>query len=115
MRAVHPYPPLKAQAYVDRNRMLANHAAALVATRLPAIMAGDFNATPWSTGVSVVQAAGMVRATSMAPTWPASAAVPAVIPIDHTTVSRHWGVLWNGRGPNIGSDHYPAMAALYLR
>lgn len=115
VRAVHPYPPIKAQAYVDRNRMLANHAEALVATRLPAIMAGDFNATPWSTGVSVVQDAGMVRATSMAPTWPASVAVPAVIPIDHITVSRHWGVLSNGRGPNIGSDHYPVMATLYLR
>jgi len=115
IRAVHPFPPLGAQAYVERNRMLARHAAELTATGRPAIMAGDFNATPWSAGLSVVQKAGMVRATSLAPTWPAHLPAPAVIPIDHITVSRHWGVLSNGRGPDIGADHFPVMATLCLK
>jgi endonuclease/exonuclease/phosphatase (EEP) superfamily protein YafD len=95
--------------------MLADHAAALVATGRPALLAGDFNATPWSAGVSVIQDAGLVRATSLAPTWPAHAVVPAVIPIDYVTVSKHWGVLSNGRGPDIGSDHYPVMTTVYLK
>lgn len=115
LRAVHPLPPMRARAYVDRNKMLARHAAALFATKRPAIMAGDFNATPWSAGISVVQDAGLVRATSLAPTWPAHLGMPAVIPIDHITVSPHWGVLSNGRGPNIGSDHFPVMATVYLK
>jgi endonuclease/exonuclease/phosphatase (EEP) superfamily protein YafD len=68
-------------------------------------MAGDFNATPWSAGLDVVQKEGLVRATSLAPTWPAHLPVPAVIPIDHVVVSRHWVVTENRRGPNIGSDH----------
>lgn len=40
LRAVHPYPPIKAPAYVNGNRMLAGHAAALVATGQTTIMAG---------------------------------------------------------------------------
>lgn len=115
VRAVHPHPPISTRTYVARNSMLANHATALVSSGRPAIMAGDFNATPWSAGVSVVQDSGLVRATSLAPTWPAHAVVPAVIPIDHITVSKHWGVLSNGRGPNIGSDHFPVMATVYLK
>ena len=115
IRAVHPFPHLGAQAYVERNRMLARHAAELTATGRPAIMAGDFNATPWSAGLSVVPDAGVVRATSLAPTWPAHLPAPAVIPINPISVSKHWGVLSNGRGPDIGSDHSPVMATVYLK
>jgi endonuclease/exonuclease/phosphatase (EEP) superfamily protein YafD len=113
VRTVHPHPPFSGRTYAERNN--SNHAAALVAPGRPALMAGDFNSTPWSTGVSVVQDAGLVRATSLAPTWPAHSVVPAVFPIDHITVSKHWGVLSKGRGPNIGSDHYPVMATVYQK
>jgi endonuclease/exonuclease/phosphatase (EEP) superfamily protein YafD len=113
--AVHPLPPIGRQAYVNRNATLYRHATRLSASGRPAIMGGDFNATPWSAGLAVVNEAGLVRATPLAPTWPAHLGVPAVIPIDHIVVSKHWAVGSNGRGPGIGSDHFPVEATVYLK
>jgi endonuclease/exonuclease/phosphatase (EEP) superfamily protein YafD len=41
--------------------------------------------------------------------------VPTLVPIDHITVSKHWGVLPNTRGPDIGSDPFPVEATVYLK
>jgi endonuclease/exonuclease/phosphatase (EEP) superfamily protein YafD len=114
LRAVHPFPPISKRAYAERNTLLATNAKELQAKDSPAVMAGDFNATPWSAGLDVVQRAGLVRATSLVPTWPAHLPTPAVIPIDHIVVSRHWTVTENRRGPNIGPDHFPVEATLQL-
>jgi endonuclease/exonuclease/phosphatase (EEP) superfamily protein YafD len=95
--------------------MLAKNARELAASGLPVVMAGDFNATPWSAGWSVVQQAGLSRATPLRPTWPAHAGIPALIPIDHIAASAHWVVRNSRRGPAIGSDHFPVEAVLALR
>lgn len=115
LRAVHPLPPMSRGAYADRNTLLYANAKALASLPQPAIMAGDFNATPWSAGWSVVQAAGLVRATTLRPTYPANLLVPAMVPIDHIAVSKHWSVIESHRGPNIGSDHFPVEAEMVLK
>lgn len=114
LRAVHPLPPMSRGAYADRNTLLYQNAKALSASARPAIMAGDFNATPWSAGWSVVQEAGLMRATTLRPTYPANLLVPAMVPIDQIAVTRHWAVIESHRGPNIGSDHFPVEAELTL-
>lgn len=114
LRAVHPLPPMSRGAYADRNTLLYSNAKALFSLAQPAIMAGDFNATPWSAGWSVVQKAGLVRATTLRPTYPANLLAPAMVPIDHIAVSKHWSVIESHRGPNIGSDHFPVEAEMVL-
>jgi endonuclease/exonuclease/phosphatase (EEP) superfamily protein YafD len=114
--AIHPLPPISPKAYADRNERLSRHARSLTKSGRPAIMAGDFNATPWSAGLAVVQEAGMVRATPLTPTWPAHLGpIPAVIPIDHIVVSNHWSIVNSERGPQIGSDHFPIEATMQLK
>ncbi|MCX7042992.1 MAG: endonuclease/exonuclease/phosphatase family protein, partial [Gammaproteobacteria bacterium] len=109
--AVHPMPPLDPHWQGERDALLRQLAKG--ALDVPMIVAGDLNATPWSTALSGAQRHGLLRATGVAPTWPrAGRGVPG-IPIDHVLASRHWQRGASSRGPDIGSDHFPVRAELY--
>lgn len=112
--AAHPLPPITAPLYARRNHRLAQLADGLAQSGKPAIIAGDFNATPWSSGVKVVEERGLRRATSLVPTWPAQLGPLALIPIDQVMVSKQWDVVARQRGPNVGSDHFPVEVDLSL-
>jgi endonuclease/exonuclease/phosphatase (EEP) superfamily protein YafD len=91
-------------ADVLRTRML---------TWRPAIVGGDFNATPWSWGMRRFDGvAGFDRWTRALPTWPAPA---AFLPIDHILSTTDWRPIRVRRGPDIGSDHYPIIVELGRR
>ncbi|OYD53661.1 hypothetical protein CGK74_11995 [Thauera propionica] len=110
--AVHPMPPISAQYHLRRHELFAAAARWASSQSLPAIIAGDFNSSPWSSAMQPLAAAELHRATSLQPTW--SSTLP-VIPIDQIVVSRHWGLVEAGVGPDVGSDHRPAFARLALR
>ncbi len=110
--AVHPMPPISAHFHAERNAKLARWARAAGASRLPTLVAGDLNATPWSTAFNELDALGLRRATGLAPTWPAALHGIIGIPIDHVLASRHWRLVASGRGPGLGSDHLPVIARL---
>lgn len=82
-------------------------------TRLDApnlILAGDFNAVPWSFAMRQFErSSGLIRWTVALPSWPGE--IP-VLPIDHVWA----GVAWEGaevrRGPFLGSDHRPIVITL---
>ena len=112
--AAHPLPPITASLYARRNHRLAQLADGLAQGGKPAIIAGDFNATPWSSGVKVVEERGLRRATSPVPTWPAQLGPFALIPIDQVMVSKDWAVVGRQRGPDVGSDHFPVEVDLSL-
>lgn len=84
------------------------------------ILAGDFNAAPWSNSLKREEAAlGLVRRTRALPTWPAEAVshnrlgLPfPVLPIDHVYAGRDWATVKVERGPKLGSDHYPVVVTL---
>jgi endonuclease/exonuclease/phosphatase (EEP) superfamily protein YafD len=98
---------------LDRDADIAEVARQAVATGEAAIVVGDLNATPWSSGLRAAAAQGFLSAQGLAPTWPASVARVFGIPIDHVLAdSRHWRVVQSGRGPQIGSDHLPVFARL---
>lgn len=107
--AVHPMPPLASHWHDERDRLL--RSLAVDARDMPTVVAGDLNATPWSTALIGAARAGLFRATGSAPTWPQR---HVGIPIDHVLANAHWRRGETARGPAIGSDHLPVRATLHL-
>lgn len=106
--AAHPMPPMAPHWHEERDRLLI--ALADAAGDEPLIVAGDLNATPWSTALAGVVDRGLRRATGLRPTW----SNPYLgIPIDHVLASGHWRRGGAAVGPDIGSDHRPVRAALH--
>ncbi|GAA4783380.1 endonuclease/exonuclease/phosphatase family protein [Lysobacter hankyongensis] len=105
--AVHPMPPMAPHWQEERDRLLRMLAGGAAAT--PMVVAGDLNATPWSTALAGGARGGLFRATGSAPTWPGR---HIGIPIDHVLASAHWRRGETVRGPAIGSDHLPVRATL---
>ncbi|MGN6151281.1 MAG: endonuclease/exonuclease/phosphatase family protein [Lysobacteraceae bacterium] len=107
--AAHPMPPLAPhwqQARDDLLRTLAHDAQVR-----PTVVAGDLNATPWSRALAHAADLGLRRATGLAPTWPSA---HVGIPIDHVLAGPGWRRGDTARGPDIGSDHRPIRAVLFL-
>ncbi|MGE0828525.1 MAG: endonuclease/exonuclease/phosphatase family protein [Hyphomonadaceae bacterium] len=83
-----------------------------------AIVAGDFNSTPWSFALKRFdRESGLIRHTCATPTWPAQAftrlrlpAIAPFMPIDHVYGGRSWRLSSIRRGPRTGSDHFPIEA-----
>ena len=109
--AAHPMPPLAPEWHDKRDALLTSIAEQ--AGPLPLIVAGDLNATPWSTALIDAGRLGLLRTTGFAPTWPSSGRGAIVIPIDHVLASGHWRRGASSRGPHIGSDHLPVRVALH--
>ncbi|MEL7030227.1 MAG: endonuclease/exonuclease/phosphatase family protein, partial [Pseudomonadota bacterium] len=79
----------------------------------PLIVAGDFNATPWSYVMrDFSRATGLRWTRHFAPTY--SAKSPSLFQIDHIMTSDAVHVRSITRKPASGSDHYPLLAELVL-
>ena len=109
--AIHPMPPISPLYHERRAQMLEEEARWARSAASPSLVAGDLNATPWSSAVRAVVPAGLRRATRLQPTWPG---MLPVIPIDHILTNDAWHVISSGVGPNIGSDHRPVIAVLSI-
>jgi endonuclease/exonuclease/phosphatase (EEP) superfamily protein YafD len=111
--ALHTMPPIVGpHAVAERDADITEALGRARAAGAPALVAGDFNATPWSSGLRAAQAQGFARALGLAPTWPAFGAGVFGIPIDHVLADSRWRVVQSGRGPDLGSDHLPVYARL---
>ena len=110
--SLHPRPPVGPWATGERN------AAIVEAVRLrasgPSLLIGDFNVTPYSSGLDPVGAAGFVRARCGAPfttTW--RDANPLLgLAIDLAFVSPDLQLTGCQVGPWIGSDHAPLIVSV---
>jgi endonuclease/exonuclease/phosphatase (EEP) superfamily protein YafD len=86
------------------------------------IIAGDFNLTPWSFALRRIdRRLGLERRDRAIATWPACprpgpwpVCVPPFLPIDHAYVGAGWRTVAIGRGPRLGSDHFPLVVDLAL-
>lgn len=78
----------------------------------PRLVMGDFNATPFSRILQVLQdSANLTRLTNL-PSWPSQAGLPQIA-IDHIFVSPGIRQLEAERiGEPAGSDHYPVMTRI---
>jgi len=111
--AAHPKPPMATRKYRARDGLLRELAAS--AAREPMIVAGDLNATPWSSALLGADLHPLTRATSWAPTYPSEGRGLFGIGIDHVLVSSGFVQTGAERGPDIGSDHLPVRAGLRWR
>lgn len=76
------------------------------------LVMGDFNATPFSRILSVVEGRANLRRVTVLPTWPATAGLPQIA-IDHIFLSPGLKLLEAARiGEAAGSDHYPITARI---
>jgi endonuclease/exonuclease/phosphatase (EEP) superfamily protein YafD len=79
------------------------------------IIMGDFNASPFSRIISVVEQGANVRRLTELPTWPATVQVPQLA-IDHIFASGKFRVIGNQQiGESVGSDHFPILLTLALK
>lgn len=111
--AFHPMPPLSAADQHRRDRKLQQLIAA--AGSRPAVLAGDLNASPWSSAMQALEGTGWRRASSLAPTWPHWGLGVVGIPIDQVLASSAWGVESRRVGAALGSDHLPLSVRLRLK
>lgn len=113
---VHPFPPLGGEASRWRNEQLAD-LAGRVRGETAVIVAGDLNATPWSTAYRVLRRdTGLLDASAHGwprPTWSGPNVLAALaIPIDHVLHGSDWVAHRHAVGPDIGSDHRPLLVEL---
>jgi endonuclease/exonuclease/phosphatase (EEP) superfamily protein YafD len=114
---VHLHWPLGPRNSRMRNEELESIVSFARSERLPLIVAGDFNVTPWS-----IHYRSMLRGSalsdcaaerSLAATWP-SQFPPLGISIDHCLASHQWRTVAVSAGPALGSDHRVLLADLRL-
>lgn len=84
----------------------------------PMILAGDFNATPWSKGLQGLEAgSGLLRFNTFHPTWPMqwdSRKLFPVVAIDHVFASPGYEKIDIMPGPRLGSDHRAVIADIAI-
>ncbi|MDB5385381.1 MAG: hypothetical protein JWM11_1027 [Planctomycetaceae bacterium] len=115
--ATHPLPPIGAGYTRKRNAQLRELADFVKKSPLPSIVAGDFNATPWSSAFREFVSRSQLRDSGMGRgvqgSWNAKSRLIR-IPIDHVFVPQNVTVVRRVLGPDIGSDHYPVEATIEL-
>jgi endonuclease/exonuclease/phosphatase (EEP) superfamily protein YafD len=111
----HPWPPQPQWGQLHRNQMLE---ITRIASRssTPLIVAGDFNAAPWSYMMQNLSESANVENVrqqfDITKTW---FPVPFFgLPLDHVLVSDEWRVLKYQYGNPGGSDHAPMIIDLLL-
>lgn len=74
------------------------------------LVMGDFNATPFSRILSVIEVKANLRRVTFLPSWPATAGLPQIA-IDHIFLSPGLSLIGRARiGEAAGSDHFPVTA-----
>ncbi len=110
---LHPWAPVTPRRLARRNEQLAMAGDILAQFDAPKLVAGDFNATPWSAGLRAFLSQTRLIGFNTRATWPVWLGF-AGIPIDHAFASRDLRILDIETGPNIGSDHRPILIDVAL-
>ncbi len=105
-----------------RNGELADIAADAAKSKLPVVLAGDLNCSPWSYYFAKLQREANLVDTEpgfgLQCSWPTSVLgripTPTFIPIDHFLVSDDFNVVNRALGTHDGSDHLPVFIDLTL-
>ena len=115
--ATHPLPPIGANYTRERNAQLRALADFVANSKLPCLVAGDFNATPWSTAYRDFSSRSGLRDSSLGygiqGSWNAKSWLIR-IPIDQVFLPPNVGVIRRSLGPDVGSDHYPVETTIAI-
>ncbi len=115
--ALHYRNPTYVQEFSIRKEQFLRLAGEVADKPVPVIVAGDFNATPYSPIFrKLLKISGLKDSREgfgWQPSWPTS--FPLLwIPIDHILISPEIQVHKRATGSYIGSDHYPIFAELSM-
>jgi endonuclease/exonuclease/phosphatase (EEP) superfamily protein YafD len=114
--AIHPVSPVSARRARHRDAQLEFAAQWALAHRGPAIVVGDFNATPWSHAfrrlLAATDLANSQRGFGVEASYSAHTSFLFRVPIDHLLHTPDLAVLDRRLGPAIGSDHFPLIVDL---
>jgi endonuclease/exonuclease/phosphatase (EEP) superfamily protein YafD len=121
--AVHTRAPVSGPFTRAWREQFAALTADVRASRLPVVLAGDFNATRDHRPFERLLGAGLRDAhdatgTGWQPTWQAGSGVGGPVlklRLDHVLASPTFAITGYRRGSYDGSDHYPVIADLALR
>lgn len=116
--ATHPVPPAGAEYTRLRNEQIGRLAEVTAQVKTPVLLMGDLNLTPWHWQFKrLVERSGLrdsSRGQGPTATWPTFLPL-LLIPLDHCLHSPEIQVLRKGRGPRVGSDHYPLVVDFAIR
>lgn len=106
-----------------RNGEMAEIAADAAKSKIPVVLAGDLNCSPWSFYFARLQRDGKLVDTEpgfgLQCSWPTAILerfrTAPFIPIDHFLVSDHFNVVNRQLGTRDGSDHLPVFVDLTLK
>ncbi|MBX9668337.1 MAG: endonuclease/exonuclease/phosphatase family protein [Candidatus Obscuribacterales bacterium] len=117
----HLQGPIKEHWFKLHSEEIPDLSQKLAKIRVPLILCGDMNCTPWTYLLSDLQANCRLRDSSAGfgpqlswPTFMSFRNVPTtpLLPIDHCFISKEFSVLNRSIGPNVGSDHLPVLVEL---
>jgi len=115
--ATHPLPPIGAHNTQERNAQLRELADYVKRSNITTIVAGDFNATPWSSAFQDFAARSGLKDSALGRgvqgSWNAKSWLIR-IPIDHVLTPQQSLVTHRAIGPAVGSDHFPVEATIVL-
>lgn len=115
--ATHPLPPIGSVRSKERDQQLRKVADFAKASAIPCVVAGDFNATPWSAAFHEFASRSELKDSAVGrgvqASWNARAWFMR-IPIDHIFVPPETMVLNRSIGPDVGSDHFPVEATIVI-
>lgn len=128
----HPFVPIKPSTFRKRNLQLAALSNYIQKVKVPIIVAGDFNITPWSPYYKMFVKRTKLHNTRLGygilPSWIRNTSYLnypkwlifimenfLTIPIDHCFVSKEFKVVGVHIGDNANSDHLPVINDLVLQ
>ncbi len=115
---VHPLAPTDEERADYRDAQLAFAGQWASGQSGPIVIAGDFNATPWSYPFRRLMAsADLVNSQvgfGLQPSFSTRSNILLRVPIDHLVHSPHFEVTDRRLGPDLGSDHFPLLVDLQL-
>ena len=115
---IHPLSPTTEETAALRDAQMAFAGRWAADVSGPTVVAGDFNAGPWSHAFrELVDTGGLrdsQRGFGLQPSFPAGSSAVIRVAIDHVVVSDDIAVTDRMLGPNLGSDHFPVLVDLAI-
>jgi endonuclease/exonuclease/phosphatase (EEP) superfamily protein YafD len=116
--AAHPHPPLSPFWSKSRDDEIAVIQEHIQQESNPHIFLGDFNASPWSKPLQELFKETTLfhgaKGFGIYPTWRYKTILLSA-PLDHILLSSEWQVTEYRLDSDIGSDHFPVVAKVFLR
>lgn len=114
---LHPKPPIPGEDTDERDAQLLRAATIAHERELPVICIGDFNDVAWSRTSKHIKTKGDFLDPRVGRGFYSSfdATHPLLrFPIDQLFVTKEVKMVSFGRGPHVGSDHFPMEATVYI-